>query len=83
MQVNVVGYERVQYKKKATGEDVSGYQVHYTTPIDPKRGSGVMCNTQYVSDKRVNGTVALGDAEVDWNCSRNGQAYVEMITFIG
>lgn len=80
MHIDVIGYERVQYKK-SNGQDVSGYNIHYTSPIDSNRGKGVACNSVYVSDTRIQGKVDLLPADLSWGRSRNGQAFVDALIF--
>ena len=59
MEVEILGIEKVEYTKK-NGDQVSGYNINYGSPIDSKYGEGLRVSREYVSKQRVKGELKVG-----------------------
>lgn len=59
MEVEILGFEKVDYTKK-DGTHVSGYNISYGVSLDPKYGEGLRVTREYVSSRNVKGDLKVG-----------------------
>lgn len=50
--MKIIGFRKNDFKTKE-GVEVTGYSVYIGTEIDPRRGSGVSVERQYLSDQKL------------------------------
>lgn len=81
MVVEVLGYQKLDFKDRDTGEPVSGYNIYFAEPIT-QRGEGNAYIKQFIRSDRVVGDVGLGQAQIDMQISLRGKAYLNSFKMV-
>lgn len=51
--MKVVGYARSNFMAKDSGNEITGYNIYITSPINPTTGKGVSCDRIYLTDAKL------------------------------
>lgn len=79
MVCDVIGYERVEYKKK-TGEDVKAFNICVT--FNKKIFEGMGCEQLYMNDRRLNELGYVPQVGDRINIDRNDRGMIDSIEIL-
>lgn len=79
--VDVIGFQTLDFTSDK-GQHIEGVNIHYLLDIDKRFGAGKKGCKKFVSKDKIDGSIYVGEAEIDFSLDSKGEPVISRLKMI-